>query len=125
MGEPAERLRAGSPVAGPVRFVLVAEQGEWPSLVEERASPWPLAVDPATLALTYEQATRYVAGTSQVASSTDAEALRKVRRDFFASGGGPFSGGFIPVLGPGDARYELFARDVIPIEDAQGLLHVQ
>jgi hypothetical protein len=28
------------------------------------------------------------------------------------------------VLGPNDGRYELFVRDSIPLEDAQGLVHL-
>jgi hypothetical protein len=115
----------GTPVAGPVRFLLMTEQGTWSSQVEKRAAAWPLADDPASLALTYEAASRYVAGSSQMVSATDAEELRELRRVFFESGGGPFSGGFIPVVGSDGARYELFARDAIPLEDEQGLLHVQ
>jgi hypothetical protein len=116
---------AGTSVEGPTRFLLITEASIWPALLEARAALWPLADDPMTLARTYEEASRYTPGTSQVASSADAGALRKLRRDFFASGGGQYSGGFIPVLGPDGARYQLFARDSIPLEDAQGLLHVQ
>jgi hypothetical protein len=115
----------GAPVSGPVRFVLVSELGTWSSNVEGRAAPWPLSIDPASIALSYEAATRYEYGSSQIATSGDAAVLRQIRRDFFASGGGPFSGGFIPILGPGGARYQLFVRDSIPLEDDRGLLDVQ
>ncbi|HEY6507614.1 MAG TPA: hypothetical protein VIY56_06350 [Vicinamibacterales bacterium] len=113
---------AGTAVAGPVRFVLV-EGATWSSSVQ--GLDWPLTVDPASLALTYAQASSYVTGTSQVALASDAEALRQLRRDFLGAGRGGLTGGYIPVLGPTGAQYQLFVRDSIPIEDEHGLLAIQ
>ena len=114
------------PVDGAVRFVLVAEQPDviWPTLVAAAAAPWPLAVAPETLALSFDEALRYQRGSSHALAQPDAGLLRELRRTFFAGGGGQQSGGFVPVLGTGGARYQLFVRDAIPLEDAAGLLHV-
>lgn len=114
------------PAGGPVRFVLVAEPPDviWPPLVAAAAAPWPLAVAPETLALSGDAAQHYQPGSSHAVAPPDAEQLRELRRRFFAAGGGPLSGGFIPVLGTSGARYQLFVRDAIPLEDAAGLLHV-
>lgn len=114
------------PVAGTVRFVLVAEPPDviWPPLVAAAAAPWPLAVAPETLALSSDAAQRYQPGSSRALAPPDAERVRELRRRFFAGGGGPLSGGFIPVLGTAGARYRLFVRDAIPLEDTTGLLHV-
>jgi hypothetical protein len=122
----AAAYATAAPVDGPVRFVLVAEQPDviWPTLVAAAAAPWPLAVAPETLALSFDEALRYQPGSSRALAQPDAERLRELRRSFFAGGGGQLSGGFIPVLGTGGARYQLFARDAIPLEDATGLLHV-
>lgn len=115
-----------APVDGPVRFVLVAEQPDviWPTLVAAAAAPWPLAAAPETLALSFDEALRYQPGSSRALDPPDADRLRELRRTFFAGGGGQLSGGFIPVVGTGGARYQLFVRDSIPLEDAAGLLHV-
>lgn len=127
----AERLPAvhatGSPVDGPVRFVLVAEPIDvvWPAFWMQSARRWPLAGDPATIAMTFAEATAYQAGSSDSAVPPDAEALRTLRREFLADRGGANTGGFIPILGPQDERYELFVRDSISLEDAQGLLHIE
>jgi hypothetical protein len=114
------------PVGGSVRFVLVAEPPDviWPPLVAAAAAPWPLAVAPETLALSSDAAQRYQPGSSRALAPPDAERVRELRRRFFAAGGGPLSGGFIPVLGTAGARYQLFVRDAIPLEDTTGLLHV-
>ena len=114
------------PVGGSVRFVLVAQPPDvmWPPLVAAAAAPWPLAVAPETLALSFDAAQDYQPGSSHALAPPDAERLRELRRRFFAAGGGPLSGGFIPVLGTAGARYQLFVRDTIPLEDATGLLHV-
>jgi hypothetical protein len=117
---------AATPATGPVRYVLVAEPADvsWPPAVTALAADWPLAGDPAAMALTFEQAGAYQPGMSLSAQPPDADALRGLRRAFAAAGGGAYSGGFVPVLGQNDGRYELFVRDSIPLEDAQGLLHL-
>jgi hypothetical protein len=114
------------PVDGSVRFVLVVEPSDviWPPHITAAAQPWPLAVAPETLALSIDAAHGYQPGSSRALAPPDAERLRELRRRFFAGGGGPLTGGFIPVLGTAGARYQLFVRDAIPLEDATGLLHV-
>jgi len=114
------------PAGGPVRFVLVAEPADviWPPLVAAAAAPWPLALAPEAVALSSDAAQRYQPGSSLALAPPDAERVRELRRRFFAGGGGPLSGGFIPVLDAAGARYQLFVRDTIPLEDATGLLHV-
>jgi len=115
----------GAPVAGSVRFVLTVQDGvAWSIGVKSLAVPWPLSSDPSTLTLTFEQANSYLPGSSQSAPPPDADALRSVRRSFTAAGGLPLSGGFVPLLGSENKKYGLFARDSIPLEDGQGLLHL-
>lgn len=122
----SDAYATAEPVGGPVRFVLVAEAPDvtWPPLVAAAAAPWPLAVAPETLALSIDAAQSYQPGSSRTLAPPDADRVRELRRRFFAAGGGPLSGGFIPVLGTAGARYQLFVRDTIPLEDATGLLHV-
>jgi hypothetical protein len=54
----------------------------------------------------------------------DADALRSIRRAFLDSGGALYSGGFVPIIGAAGEKYELFVRDSISLEDAQGLPHL-
>jgi hypothetical protein len=122
----AASYAAGAPVDGAVRFVLVAEAPDvmWPSLVASAAAPWPLATAPDELAISIRAAQDYLPGSSRSVTQPEADQLRALRRNFAARGGPALSGGFIPVTGAGGSRYELFVRDTIPLEDAQGLLHV-
>jgi hypothetical protein len=115
---------SGSPFNGSVRFLLVRTPDEvpWGDLIMDRAANWPLAEDPASVALSYAEAAAYQVGTSRSLGPPDAELLRTLRRNFVASAGVPYTGGYVPVLGPLSQRYELFVRDSIPLEDSQGLL---
>jgi len=116
----------GTPVGGPVRFVLMAEQDGvvWSSSVINLAAHWPLASDPASVAWTFDQANNYQPGSSNSAAPPDADALRSIRRSFVTAGTTQWTGGFVPILGPRDEQYEFFVRDSIGLEDAQGLLHL-
>lgn len=117
---------AGAPVEGPVRLVLVAEPADqfWPMWWVENAARWSGSGDPRAIALTYSQASNYQSGTSVLVMPPDADALRSSRRSFLDKNGFQLTGGFLPVLGPMDEKYEGFVRDSISIEDAQGLLHL-
>ena len=117
---------SGTPVTGPVRFVLMTEQDGvvWSIAVTNAAARWPLSDDPSVSAVTSDQASNYQIGSSRSVQPPDADALRTARRSFVDAGLLQFSGGFVPVLGPQDEKYELFIRDSISLEDTNGLLHL-
>ena len=118
---------AGAPVDGPVRLVLVAEAADqfWPMWWVENAARWTGSGDPRAIALTYSQASSYEPGSSVLVMPPEADTLRSSRRSFADKNGFQLTGGFLPVLGPMDEKYEAFVRDSISIEDAQGLLHLE
>jgi hypothetical protein len=105
---------AGTPIGGAVRYLLerVPADVTWSSVDTTHAVAWPLAGDPETVA-TDPGAQAAALSLAQVPG---ADALRTVRRAFPAD----VSSEGAPVLGAAGARYRLFVRDAIPLEDASG-----
>lgn len=123
--EVARLYESSSAVKGAMRFVLVSGPENWLPWWVENAFRWQTATDLSAIALTFDEASRYEAGASVLASSEGAEMLRAARRSFLAKNGFQMTGGFLPVIDAANNRFELYARDVIPLEDAKGILHVE
>jgi hypothetical protein len=118
--------QAGASVTGPVRFALVAEDlgSTWSPALEAAAATWPLEIDPASVSITPYEAATYRAGSSRALTEPDAEILRELRRAFFQKGNASLSGGFVPIRGAQGEHFELYVRDSISLEDAQGILQL-
>jgi hypothetical protein len=120
-----ERLHAqGTPVDGPVRYVLVIDEGMFPagSDAYRNAPLWPLATPAASLAITVMEANHYSAGESHlVPAGPDAQSLRSIAADFRAGSIGREYYLFIPIRDAEGRYYQFFVRDSIPIENEQGL----
>jgi len=110
---------AGTDNTGPVRMFLVRTE-----LRDDPSAPpvaWPLASDPASIAI--DRAA--FGGNSRpdsivVDDAADAAALRALDARYHADH--PDAADPTPIEGPDGARYDLFVRDVLPFDDASGEL---
>jgi hypothetical protein len=114
-------IAAGQPVQGDIRYLLVQGDDNVESHWTDPAA-WPLG-DPAEVAMSPAAASGYEPGSSKLAQGAEAAALRALWQDFLdddTSGREPGSIA-IPVEVNG-ARYQLFLRDSLPLEDTRGLI---
>lgn len=119
-----ELSSSGAPWTGDARYVVVEEDRPIPPgyLGYRNAAPWPLAEAVADVAIGAAEAETYEAVVSHLVTAADAEALRSLRSRFLAGEVGFEAERFIPIETADGARYRLYVRDAIDLEDAQGRL---
>lgn len=106
-------------LAGDVRYLVLREST--PAIGDNRpAVAWPLEVSVASVVFP-DSLGPYVRGDSQLATGEDASRLRSIRTTVTGAGSGP-AYDFTPVAGAGGVVYDLYLRDALPQEDADGLL---
>lgn len=115
-----------TPVGGDLRYLLFEDDGP-PGFDRRMSVLWPLPIPPATAAVSSQAAFQYQAGSSRLATASDAAALRAIRT---TSKNGAFAGGggivfdYTPVVDARGARYRLFIRDEVPLANGGGLFPV-
>jgi hypothetical protein len=112
----------GTAVTGPVRYVLVSQDVDWGAAVQAQAKLWPLMDLATSVALTSAQAYMYQRGSARLASADAAASLRNLRNASATADVRALTGGYLPVVDEDGGRYQLYVRDAIPLETAQGLL---
>ncbi|HKP60147.1 MAG TPA: hypothetical protein VJV78_25655, partial [Polyangiales bacterium] len=124
-----ELAGSGAPAMGDVRYMLVEGMA---TIVEPSAwsnpSTWPLG-DAKAVAMSETEASQvYVPGSGRLARGADADKLHEAWRAFLSyektgrTPDMPASGSLAIPIVAGGARYQLFIRDSIPLEDARGLI---
>ncbi|MEO8800384.1 MAG: hypothetical protein ABI551_21005 [Polyangiaceae bacterium] len=118
VGDDFKALQSAPEVTGAVRIMLY----EISDPSGQATVPWPLTVDPQTLAL--DQGT--TKGTSKLISDPDDAAKLRAIRDPFLAGtyGARWYNGEIDVVSSDGTTYGMWFRDVMPGEDADGLTHL-
>ena len=113
---------AATPVAGDVRYLLVADDGS--NLDNRPPARWPLAIPAATVAISTQSSFQYRPGGSQPATASDAAALRAIRTTS-KNGTLPGAGGtildFTSIIDSQGTRYRLYIRDEVPFAGPDGL----
>lgn len=118
--EAVSRLRSlGEPASGPVRYVLCRTTSTHRRY--DGAPEWPLdvSVDVASMTTLSEGPPFFEIPVIHVAEGEDASQLRALRSEFLKGDTSPLGAG-IPIKEPDGARFDLYVRDVIEFETADG-----
>jgi len=109
----------GEEAQGPVRYSLVIEEtapADTPTYAN--APPWPLALDPSSIAVSELDSPGAFPDYVATALGEDAAALRALRTEVIDGSIGVTWAGFIPIEEASDQRYRLNVRDMAPEETA-------
>lgn len=106
---------AASPVSGDVRYLVLVEASRNDS---RPGIEWPLTISIESVVVLRGDEFNYRPGNSRQATGADAERLRGIRSS--GAGTGPVYD-FTRVLGSDGTTYQLFVRDAVPGEQADGL----
>jgi len=114
---------AGSAAEWDVRYWLALEPTPPQSsdAYYRNAASWPLSSSPDAVAISFAEISRYQRGVGRHASAEEASLLRTLRTSWLDGAIGWRGSGFIPIVGPDGARFQLYVRDASPWENASGL----
>jgi hypothetical protein len=115
-------LAASAPIfSGDIRYLVIQDPGTGTTFGRTPV-PWPLDIPVAAVARPQDQGIQYIPGDSRQATGPDATRLRAIRTTALSGGAGNgMEFNFTPVAADG-ISYQLFARDAVPLENANGLL---
>lgn len=111
----------GTSAVGPARALLVAADADDTRFDHATVFDWPLATDPASLAVDAAAGAQRALEASIVLPDSDSDALRALRRlarDDHSS----WNEGYVPVVAASGARYFLYLSDVLPFEGEDGFV---
>lgn len=113
----------GEPVDGEVRVLAVT----MPESVVNQDRPHPVQPAPAGLDLgahAFDEGEHYCVGDGVLVSGEAAEALRRYRREYTHGEHGDFWYSYLPIEADDGKQYMVYMRDVMPIEDSDGIVQL-